>query len=168
MNYTYDMSNEKEFKRVGIFKRPPIGFLIFDSYNNEWFPLKTVKLDKSTFSLRLLKDEFHREYGGSATLELFMPFHYLVEFIGKNYNAIVTRPINYKSLIPGYENYITICIAGDSNSDLYAPDIYKTIAHEIMNPIHYIPGWKLNPDGSTTYHNLAKSFKTSILEKNFR
>jgi len=167
MKYKYNLDYEKEFKKSGLLKRPPLGFLIFDSYNNEWFPLKTVTLDKSTFSLRILKDEFHRTFGGSAASELFMPFHYMVEFIGKDYNVLSTRPLTYKSLIPGYEDYISICIAGDSNIDLYSPEVYKIIAHTIMNPLHYLTGWKINPD-DTKYHNLSKNFKISQLQKNFR
>ena len=51
MKYKYDISAEKEFKRVATFKRKPEGIIIFDSYNNEWFPLKLVKIDKVDFSL---------------------------------------------------------------------------------------------------------------------
>lgn len=168
MDYKYDISAEREFKRVASFKRPPKGFIIFDSYNNAWFPLKLITIDKVTFGLRVIKDEFHRTYGGSAMQEIFMPWHYNVELIGKNYYAVNTRPITYKSLIPGYEEYIAICITGDSNKDIYSPEIYKVIAHTIMNPLHYIQGWRLNPDGHTEYHNLSKNFRTQQLEKNFR
>lgn len=168
MKYKYDISAEKEFKRVATFKRPPKGFIIFDSYNNEWFPLKIVKVDKVGFDLRVVKDEFHRTYGGSSMTEIFMPWHYSIEFIGKNYFVNSSRPIMYKSLIPGYEDYITICIIGDSNTDIYSPEFYKIIAHTIMNPIHYIPGWRLNPDGNTEFHNLGSGFREVNLTKNFR
>lgn len=168
MGYKYDISAEKEFKRVATFKKKPDGFIIFDSYNNEWFPLKSVTVDKVDFNLKSIKDEFHRKYGGSVMQEIFLPWHFSVEFISKNYYCINTRPIMYKSLIPGYENYISICIVGDSNLDIYSPEFYKVIAHTIMNPIHYIPGWKLDPDGYTKYHNLGSSFKENNLEKNFR
>lgn len=97
-----------------------------------------------------------------------MPWHYTVELIAKNYNIINTRPIMYKSLIPEFEDYISICIVGDSNKDIYSPELYKVIAHTVMNPIHYIPGWRLNPDGNTQFHNLSKNFKTAQLEKNYR
>lgn len=168
MKYKYDISAEKEFKRVAIFKGKPKGFIIFDSYNNEWFPLEMVKVDKADFSLRLVKDEFHRKFGGSSATELFMPWHYSVEFIGKNYSCISTRPITYKSLIPGYENYISICIIGDSSIDIYSPDFYRTLAHTVINPLHYMQGWRLNPSDYTTFHNLGKGFKESQLKKNFR
>lgn len=168
MKYKYDISAEREFKRVATFKRPPKGFIIFDSYNNEWFPLKLVTVDKVDFNLRILKDEFHRTFGGSAMQEIFMPWHYTVELISKNYYCLSTRPIMYKSLIPEYEDYITICVVGDSNIDIYSPEFYKVIAHTVMNPLHYMPGWKLNPSDYTTFHNLGSGFKESQLIKNFR
>lgn len=168
MKYKYDITSEKEFKRVATFKGKPKGFIIFDSYNNEWFPLKMITIDKVDFNLRVIKDEFHRKYGGASSTELFMPWHYTIEFIGKNYFPILTRPIMYKSLIPGYEDYISICITGDTNLDIYSPDFYKVIAHQVMNSVHYIPGWRLNPSDYTTYHNLGSGFKELQLEKNFR
>lgn len=168
MKYKYDLVAEKEFKRVATIKGKPKGFLIFDSYNNEWFPLTAVSVDKVTFNLRILKDEFHRKFGGSSSQELFMPWHYTIELIGKNYFPISTRPLTYKSLIPGYEDYISICIVGDSKIDIYSPDFYKVIAHTVMNPLHYLTSWKLNPNDYTTYHNLGKGFKNQQLEKNFR
>ena len=168
IKYKYDISAEREFKRVAVFKGKPKGIIIFDSYNNEWFPLKLVTIDKIDFNLRVMKDEFHRTYGGSAMAELFMPWHYNVEFIGKNYYIASTRPITYKSLIPGYEDYISICITGDSNIDIYSPELYKTIAHTIINPLHYLIGWHIKPDQQVEYHNLGSGFKEMQLKKNFR
>jgi len=166
--YKYNISAEREFKRVATFKRPPEGFIIMDSYNNDFFPMKQVQIDSSIFNLKVVKDEFHRTYGGSNTSEIFMPFHYSIEMINKNYYVVNNRPIMYKSLIPDYENYISICIIGDTNKDLYSPELYKVMAHMIMNPLHYIQGWRLNPDGHTTYHNLGNHFKKDLLEKHFR
>ena len=168
MKYKYDASAEKEFKRIATFKRKPKGFIIFDSYNNEWFPLKMVTVDKTTFDLRILKDEFHRTYGGSAAQDIFMPWHYNIELTGKNYYITSTRPITYKSLIPEYEDYISICITGNSDVDIYSPEFYKVMAHTAMNPLHYITGWRLNPESNTVFHNLGSGFRESQLQKNFR
>ncbi len=166
--YKYDSSAEKDYKMVANFKRPPKGVIIFDSYNNEWFPIKLVKIDNNQFNLRTIKDEFHRQFGGNSREDLFMPFHYVVEFNGKDYYPTVTRPITYKSLIPGYEEYISVCVVGDSNSDIYPRGLYKTIAHNLLNPLHHIPGWKLNPRGNTIYHNLGEAFNNRSLEKELR
>jgi hypothetical protein len=166
--YKYNTTAEKEFKRVASFIRKPKGIILFDSYNNEWFPTKIVTFDTTEFNLRKVKDDFHRQYGGSSASELFMPYHYFVEFIGKDYFPIQTRPIMYKSLIPGYEEYISVCIAGNSEEDIYPHQLYKMIAHLVLNSLHYIPGWKLNPESTIEYHNLGKQFKISQLEKHFR
>ena len=166
--YTYDHSSEKDFKRNAILKKRPKGIIIFDTFNNEWFPLEAVEIDTNMYNLRVLKDEFHRIYGGSAIEDLFMPWHYTVEFIGKSYNVSSTRPIMYKSLIPGYEEYISVCIVGNSNKDMYTKELYKVIAATCLNSLHYIPGWRLNPDGNTQYLNLGKNFKVNQLEGLFR
>ncbi|MFA7129165.1 MAG: hypothetical protein WC136_08355 [Sphaerochaeta sp.] len=165
--YKYNTTNEKEFKRNGTFKRKPKGIIIFDSYNNKWFPLETVKVDSVMFNTRTIRDEFHRNYGGNSKTEIFTPWHYSIEFVGKNYYCLQSRPITYKSLIPEYEDYITICIVGDSNADIYSPEIYKTIAHTIINPLHYLIGWHIKPD-DTLYHNLGKNFKIHQLQNFFR
>jgi len=167
MSYKYNQSNEREFKVGGTFKTIPKGFIIFDTYNNKWFPIKTVQIDNNMYNLRIIKDDFHRQYGGSSTEDLFMPWHYTVEFIGKSYNVSLTRPVMYKSLIPGYEDYISICLMGDSSADMYTKDIYQIIAHLILNSYHYIPGWRLNLSNSDLieYHNLGESFKTTQLKK---
>ncbi len=166
--YKYDTKAEKDYKIIANFKRPPKGIIIFDSFNNEWFPSKAIKIDNNQFNLRTLKDDFHREFGGDSKNDLFMPWHYQMEFTGKDYFATSTRPITYKSLIPGYEDYISVCIMGDSTNDIYPKNLYKIIAHQLLNPLHYIPGWKLNPKGKTEFHNLGEAFVERLLEKEFR
>jgi len=166
MKYKYDQGGEKEFKISSTFKQPPKGVIIFDTYNNQWFPLKTVKIDNNAFNLRLVKDDFHRTYGGTNDL-LFMPWHYTIEFVGKNYNVSLTRPIMYKSLIPGYENYISVCVIGDSNNDMYTKDMYKVIAHQVLNSIHYVPGWRLKVQDHLQYFT-GDNFNQHLLEKELR
>lgn len=167
MKYEYNASAEKEFKRTHTFKRKPKGVIIFDSYNNRFFPLKIVRIDKVDFNFRIIKDEFHRTYGGSASTDLFMPWHYSVELIGKNYFPINTRPIMYKSLIPDYEEYITICITGDSEIDIYSNEFYKVISHLIINSLHYLPGWRMSVD-DLEFLDLGKGFKEANIIKNMR
>lgn len=167
MKYIYDTTAEKDFKRVATFKRRPKGIIIFDSFNNKFFPLKLVKVDKVDFNLRIIKDEFHRTYGGSTSTDLFMPWHFTVELIGKQYFPVITRPIMYKSLIPEYEDYISICVVGDSENDIYSPDFYKVISHLIINSLHYIPGWRLSQD-DLEFLDLGKGFKSNNIVKNMR
>ena len=166
MDMQYNTTAETTFTRIATFKRKPLGIILMDSYNNKWFPLKRIQFDKTTSNLRTIKNEFHQNFLGMNN-DLFLPWHYTVELIGKDYVTIVTRTLTYKSLIPEYNNYIVICIVGDSKKDMYTPKLYKTIAHSILNPLHYIPGWKLKQDG-LAYHNIGDSFMISQLEKEFR
>ena len=55
--YVYDNKAEKDYKSIANFKRPPKGIIIFDSYNNDWFPIKAVKIDPA-----LLKGEESFEF----------------------------------------------------------------------------------------------------------
>lgn len=167
-NLIEDSPAEKEFKRVNIFQPKPKGFVIFDTFNNKFFPIDLVKIDKTEFDLKAYIQYFHKTYGGSPESNLFMPFHFCVELVGKQYYPIQLRPIYYKSKIPGFEDYISICIMGDSNVDVYPHTMYKVIAHTIMNSFHYIPGIKLDPSETTTYHNLGKQFKLDQLKKHYR
>lgn len=166
MKYKYKVDFETEFKRGGAFITPPKGIIIFDSYNNPWFPLQWVRLDQNKFSTGTMKKEFHTIYGGIDTL--FMPWHYTVEYLDNDYYALSTRPITYKSLIPGYEEYISICIVGDSKTDVYSKELYKVLAHELINPLHYLQGWMINPESKVQYIELGQAFDKLQLTKNFR
>lgn len=167
IKYKYNLAAEQSFVKVATFVSKPEGILIFDSYNNDWFPMKIVQIDKNDFSLRVMKDEFHMLYGGNSITELFLPHHYNVEMIGKGYYPLVTRPITYKSLIPGYENYITICITGDTHTDIYSPEVYKVIANLLIAPLHHFGTWHLTED-TIKYHNLGDGFKIHQLQKNLK
>ena len=169
---TFHMSDnleyEKEFNKANIFRPKPKGILIFDSFNNKFFPLDIVAIDKGDFNLKSYISQFRRTYGGNESSDIFMPFHYSVELIGKTYFPIQTRPIMYRSKVPGYEEYITVCILGDSNIDVYPHSLYKIIAHTILNSLHYIPSFKLDPSEHTEYHHMGKQFKIEQLKKHFR
>ena len=160
--------SEREFIKSNIFRPKPKGILIFDSFNNKFFPLAIVAIDKGDFNLKAYIQEFRRKYGGSDSQDLFMPFHYSIELIGKSYFPVQTRPIMYRSKVPGYEDYITICILGDSNIDVYSHTLYKIIAHTVLNSLHYIPSFSLDPNGKTEYHKLGAQFKIEQLKKHFR
>jgi len=166
--YKYNQTYEKEFKSGAIFKRAPKGIIIFDTFNNRWFPIDTVKIDTNMYNMRIIKDDFHHIYGGSSRDNIFLPWHYSVEFIGKSYISSVSRPIMYKSLIPGYEEYISICLVGDTNSDMYTKELYKVIAHNIINSFRYIPGWNINVVDNTELLDIGSSFNESELRKQIK
>lgn len=163
-----NLEYEKEYNKANVFRPKPKGILIFDSFNNSFFPLDIVTIDKGDFNLKSYISEFRKRYGGSESQDLFMPFHYSVELIGKTYFPVQTRPIMYRSKVPGYEEYITICIMGNSEIDVYPHSLYKILAHTIINSLHYIPSFSLDPNGKTEYHKLGVQFKVEQLKKHFR
>jgi len=163
-SFKYDLTEEKEFKRSNIFEPKPNGFIIFDSYNNPFYPLREVDLDDSKLSYQYIKQELKRKnWQGN-----FMPWHYWVEMIGTEYIIIQSRPLNYKTQLIGHEDKIAICIAGNSRNDIYMKKLYQSIADIIMNSLHYLPSWKLQAQDHTTLINLGKSFDEFQLSKYLR
>ena len=65
-----------------------------------------------------------------------MPWHFQVELVDRDYIIQNTRPINYKTPFKEYEERIIICLVGNSNEDVYMPDIYKKIANICIKPFH--------------------------------
>jgi hypothetical protein len=163
-NLKYNLAEEKEFKRSNIFENRPKGFVIIDSFNNPIFPMNIVDLDNSKFSYNAIKQELKRK----NWLGYFTPWHYWVEFVDLDYLAIQGRPLNYKNVLPGFEDYIIICIAGNSNNDIYMKNLYKCLADIILSSIHYIPSWKIEALPHLTLINLGKSFDENQLAKYLR
>ncbi len=162
--FKYPLVEEQEFKRSNIFSSPPKGFIIFDSYNNPFYPLIQVNLDDAKLSYTAIKQELKQKNWQGY----FMPWHYWVEMVGMDYISIQSRPLNYRSALPGYEDYICICIAGNSQNDIYMKNLYKNIADIIMNSLHYMPGWRIKGHDMTTLINLGHSFDVHQLEKMLR
>jgi hypothetical protein len=136
--YRHDAYAENRYKKSNMFKVRPKGWLIMDSWNNKAFPMSVFEIDTMKFNTSKLGDEFHRKFGGNKR-DLFLPWHWVVELVDEKPYVIQTRPPFYYSGIPGYKNYYTIMIIGNSNVDIYPGLFYKAIAHQIINPWHAIP-----------------------------
>ena len=157
----YEAAEEKEFKRSNMFGHRPKGIVIFDSYNNPFIPLKNIDLDDAKFSYMYAKQELKQNhYTG-----FFTPWHYWIEFINNEYVVIEGRPINYKSMLTGFEEHISICIAGNSKNDIYMKNLYKTIADVCLNSLRYMPAWKINIIDETTLINMGPAFLEEQLIK---
>jgi hypothetical protein len=164
LKYKYDLTEEKEFKRSNIFNGKPKGVIIFDSYNNPFFPLKQIDLDDTKLSLPQIKQELkQKNYNGN-----FLPWHYWVEFVNNDYIVVQGRPLNYMTPLVGYNDYLSICIAGNSKHDIYLKKLYHIIADITMNSLHYLPSWKLNLIDETYLINLGKSFDEHQLIKHLK
>lgn len=140
--YKYEQYVENAFKRTHIITGRPKGWLIMDSYNNQYFPLDIFQYDTMKFNTSRLQLEFHKKYGGSVR-DLFLPWHYTIEIVDEKPFVVQTRPILYKSGIPGYEKHISVMLIGDSSKDIYPGKYYKMLAHNIINPYKVMPGVKM-------------------------
>ena len=136
--YLPDSFSENRFKQTSMMKTRPQGWLVMDSWNNESFPMDIFSIDTMKFNTKRLSDDFHQRYGGSKR-DLFLPWHYVVELVDSKPFVIQTRPIMYKSGIPGFKKHLTIMLIGDGNQDIYSGLLYKMIAHTIINPMKHLP-----------------------------
>lgn len=167
---TYKILNEVSEERLDItrdaasisnkFTMKPQGFLIQDSYNNPFLPVHPrPRLDTAKMDLIHLFKRVRENYGRFSMD--FLPWHYIVEFIGNRYYVFNTRPIDLKYPLTTNEvlkfqkrketwdeitnlfmtdkifdisEAIHICIIGDSNSDIYTKKIYELIGRSCIVP----------------------------------
>jgi hypothetical protein len=163
-HFKYDLSVEKDFKKTNNLTHAPKGIVIFDSYNNPFYPMELINLDSAKFTFNDIKMELKRKNWQGY----FTPWHYWIELVGTDYIAIQSRPITYKTPLPGYEDYIAICIAGNTKNDIYMQNIYKCITDIVINQFHYIRCWAINAADHTVLLNLGKNFEGTQLEKMFK
>ena len=128
-----DKNLEQKYVKANIFDTMAQGFVIMDTMNNPKFPLADIILDRNKFDSTSVLKEYRKVYNITRQ-EIFMPWHFQVELVDKEYVIQNTRPINYKTPFKDWEQYICICIVGNSNDDVYMPDIYKKIANICIKP----------------------------------
>lgn len=164
--YLQATAAEKDFKAANIIRRRPDGIIIMDTYNNPFFPLKSVKFDTVKNEFFIIREELQKDYG--ITIDrLFLPWHFHLELQGTELIVRNTRPLMYKTLIPEYENYISIMITGNSNDDIYNKKLYKSLAHMVLNSLKFQPSWKLGDD-EITLINIGENFNIDLLSKELR
>ena len=167
---TYNILQELTNERLDItkdaasisnkFTLKPQGFLIQDSYNNPVLPVRPrPRLDTAKMDLVELFKRVRENYGRFSMD--FLPWHYVVEFIGNRYYVFNTRPVDLKFPLTNNEvskfekrkeswdeitklfmtdkifdisEAIHICIIGDSKSDIYTKKIYELIGRSCIVP----------------------------------
>ncbi len=130
---------ENRFKQTHMMKTRPKGWLIADSWNNEAFPMDIFAVDTMKFNVEKLATSFHQVYGGSVR-DLFLPWHYIIDLVNSKPFVVQTRPLMYKSNVPGFKNHYTILLIGDGNQDIYPGSVYRQMSHMIINPMKYMIG----------------------------
>ncbi len=111
-----------------------------------------------------MADWFHQKYGGSKR-DLFLPWHYIVELVNNKPYVIQTRPPMYKSNVPGFKNHFTILLIGDGNQDIYTGQLYRQMAHNIINPWKYIPSVRVPNSKENFTFQTGKNFDENKLLK---
>jgi len=162
--YTGEQYEENAFKRNKMILNKPKGWIIMDTWNNKYFPMRTYQVDTMSFNASKVSDHFHEYYGGSKR-DLFLPWHFIVEMVDGKPMVLSTRPFLYKSGFKGYEDYLTILIIGDSNKDIYPGKFYKQIAHMIMNQFKFLKNYYIHNDSSNITYWTGTNFKPNELEK---
>jgi hypothetical protein len=170
VNKTYEILNEASQERLDTsrdaasisnkFTTRPQGFLIQDSYNNPFLPVRPrPRVDTSKMDIIELFKRTREKYGRFSMN--FLPWHYVVEFIGNRYYVFNTRPIDLRYPLTNNEvnqfierkkswdditktfmqdkifdisEAIHICIIGDSNVDIYTKKIYEMIGRICIVP----------------------------------
>ena len=124
---------EQRYEKQNTFSPTASGFVIMDTVNNPKFPLKDVILDKGKYDSNFVLREYRRVYGMSPK-EIFMPWHFQIELVEREYIIQNTRPVNYYSPYKDYKESIIICIIGDSEKDIYMPELYQKMANICIKP----------------------------------
>jgi len=171
------------------FTTKPKGFIITDSYNNPFFPIRprpridTAKMD--IFEIYRRTRELYSQFG--VTL---LPWHYVLEFIENRYYIFSTRPVDMKFPVTNndvkdkrqdlwddatkrfmFENVfdisemIHILIIGDSSLDVYTKKFYEVLGRMCIVP--FIRFFKL-PEGfgqRTFFLNIGHKFNPNLLTK---
>lgn len=160
-----NLSNEKKYNSINKFQTRPKGVIIMDTFNNPFMPLKDIVLDSaSSIEMAKIREELLRRYKLDG---VFLPWHYTVELQKNMYILNNTRPLTYRSLLPQYEDYIVICIAGNSEEDLYTKNLYIQIAEIVLNSLIQQPVYKLQIE-EIILLNLGNGFRKPQLKKLLR
>jgi len=196
---TYRILNEAFPERLDItkdaasiankFTTKPQGFLIQDTYNNPFLPVRPrPRVDTSKMDLIEVYKRVRENYGKFASI--FLPWHYICEFVGNRYYIFNTRPIDvkfpltnkqlsklddtewddltklfFKEKIFDISEGIHICIIGDTSLDIYTKKTYEAIGRMCMAP--FMRYFKL-PRGlfqRTFPLNVGKKFNLDYLTK---
>lgn len=156
-----DKNLEQKYYKNNIFNPVAKGFVIMDTLSNPQFPLNTIILDRTKFDSSTILTEYRKVYNMSKT-ELFMPWHFQVELVNREYIIQNTRPVNYLTPFKDYPEHICICLVGDSGNDVYMPEIYRKIANICIKPFSRSLA---NQTPEKIKYLTGKSFMQAQLEK---
>lgn len=170
------------------FKPRPVGIIIYDSYNNPFFPIRPMpRVDSAKIDLFVIFKRFRELY--SQFKVTLLPWHFVVEFIEDRYYVFNTRPVDMFFPMTNQEvlnrqdlwddatkefmerklfdiqEALHILVVGDSNIDVYTRKFYELLGRICIVP--YIRYFKIaNIDYETIVPlNMGKKFKLSSVTK---
>jgi hypothetical protein len=139
----------------------PQGILLTDTYNNPFFPIPKPVIDTAKFNLPEVYKQYQEFYEQGKSV--YLPWHYMVGLVGKQYFVFNTRPIDMKFPVNSqfaeankkeknikwdkvtdvffkYKLYdiseaIHVCLIGNTELDVYTNAVYKLIGNSCMLPI---------------------------------
>lgn len=143
---------------INKFTTRPQGFLIYDTYNNPFFPISDIIIDTAKPDIIKIFKIFRSEY--SSFKASMLPWHFMIDFIQNEYFIFNTRPLDMKypiNNIKFIEDYDTnklddigkkffkdvpfdiseaihIVLIGDSNKDVYTKKLYEKIGRFCIVP----------------------------------
>lgn len=159
-NVLYESTKINQSKNINSisnkFKLRSQGIIITDSYNNPFLPITPKpRIDTSALELPEIFRRYKELY--TSTENIFLPWHYCIEFVESRYYVFNTRPINMKYPLSNNEvednnwnestktfmnnnifdisNFIHICIIGDSSLDVYTRQFYELLSRICILPI---------------------------------
>ena len=116
----------------------PQNIIVFDSYNNPFFPYPDIIVDKASFDLPRYRDFLEKQAGYTLS---FLPFHFYVEFVDDRHYVFLTRPLTLSPILEKkYDNSVAICILGDSDTDVYDRRVYSLLG-SLISEIFHIFRW---------------------------
>jgi len=146
---------------VNKLKSRPKGIIISDTINHPIFPIPLPIVDTAKFDLPQVQSHYSELYGSKS--QMYLPWHFVVEFIRDRYYVFNTRPIDMAFPLSTYDwetiindrnikvnektlkffeskpfnmdQAIHILIIGDSKIDLYTGQLYEMIGRNCIGPI---------------------------------
>jgi hypothetical protein len=188
-----ELINSIEANKRFRFKARPHGIIITDTVNNPVFPMKRPIVDTVKSNLGLIHKQYIAEYVKQLRAPI-LPWHYLVEFSSIGYIVYNTRPINsvfpftqkvVNEIIDNnsvtllndetkeffekdnneIQEYIHVCVVGDSNLDVYTRQMYEAIGRQVISPLSKM--YKFPPLAGQGVHalNMGNKFKSGVLDQ---
>lgn len=112
-------------------------FIIIHDTNCQWKDYQPFKIDKNTYQSGPMRSRF-------KIMKNFdeMPYHFLCEKMGDNYQTIIGRPLQY-SCVHEYPDMdalysefgIHVCLLGNYNNMVATDKLYQQLAYRVICPM---------------------------------